>query len=91
MDSQFVYAMNYPYIYEGNDKETIRLLYPHACGKCSCPISPAWCSSFNTRYVDKVKIKDNPRSRFITVPFRETPAFEKHYNQRTRTEHIFGS
>ena len=36
----------------------------------------------------KVKIKDDPR--FITVPFRGTPAFEKLYNQRTAIERTFG-
>ena len=39
-------------------------------------------------YVGKVKIKDAPR--FITAPFRGTPAFEKLYNQWTSVERTFG-
>ena len=88
MEGQLVCAMNYPYVYGGNDNGTIRLLCPHACGKCDCPMGSAWCSSSNTGYVGKVKIKDNPR--FITAPFRGTPAFEKLYNQRTSVERTFG-
>lgn len=89
MDGQLVCAMNYPYVYGGNDNGTIRLLCPHACGKCNCPMGYAWCCSSNTGYVGKVKIKDDPR--FITAPFRETPAFEKLYNQRTSVERTFGN
>ena len=48
----------------------------------------AWCTSSNTGYIGKVKIKDDPR--FITAPFRGTPAFEKLYNQRTSAERTFG-
>ena len=48
----------------------------------------ARCTSSNTRYVGKVKIKDYPR--FITAPFRGTPAFEKLYDQRTSVERTFG-
>ena len=88
MEGQLVCAMNYPYVYGGNDNGTIRLLCPHACGKCDCPMGSAWCSSSNTGYVGKVKIRDNPR--FITAPFRGTPAFEKLYNQRTSVERTFG-
>ena len=35
-----------------------------------------------------MKIEDDPR--FITAPFRGTPAFEKLYNQRTSVERTFG-
>ena len=35
-----------------------------------------------------MKIEDNPR--FITAPFRGTPAFEKPYNQQTSVERTFG-
>lgn len=87
-DGQLVCAMNYPYVYGGNDKGTIRLLCPHACGKCNCPMGSAWCSSSNTEYVGKVKIEDNPR--LITTPFRATAAFVKLYNQRTSVERMFG-
>lgn len=88
MEGQLVCAMNYPYVYGGNDNGTIRLLCPHVCGKCNCPMGSAWCSSSDTGYVGKVKIKDAPR--FITAPFRGTPAFEKLYNQRTSVERTFG-
>ena len=81
MEGQLVCAMNYPYVYGGNDNGTIRLLCPHACGKCDCPMGSAWCTCAASGYVGKVKIKDDPR--FITAPFRGTPAFEKLYNQRT--------
>lgn len=87
-DGQLVCAMNYPYIYGGNDNGTIRLLCPHACGKCDCPMGAAWCSSSNTGYVGKVKIEDDPR--FITAPFRGTTSFTKLYNQRTSVERTFG-
>lgn len=88
MEGQLVCAMNYPYVYGGNDNGTIRLLCPHVCGKCDCPMGSAWCTSSKTGYVGKVKIKDDPR--FITAPFRGTPAFEKLYNQRTSVERTFG-
>lgn len=88
MEGQLVCSMNYPYVYGGNDNGTIRLLCPHACGKCNCPMGSAWCSSSNSGYVGKVKIKDNPR--FITAPFRGTQAFEKLYDQRTSVERTFG-
>ena len=48
----------------------------------------AWCTSAASGYVGKVKIEDDPR--FITAPFRGTPAFEKLYNQRTSVERTFG-
>lgn len=48
----------------------------------------AWCSTSNTGYVGKVKIQDDPK--FITSPFRGTPAFEKLYDQRTSVERTFG-
>ena len=73
MKGQFVCPMNYAYVYDGNDNGTIRLLCPHACGKCDCPMGSAWCTSVQSGYVGKVKIKDDPR--FITAPFRETEAF----------------
>ena len=88
MEGQLVCAMNYPYVYGGNDNGTIRLLCPHACGKCDCPMGSAWCTCAASGYVGKVKIKDDPR--FITAPFRGTPAFEKLYNQRTSVERTFG-
>uniref|UniRef100_UPI00405656B0 transposase n=1 Tax=Agathobacter sp. TaxID=2021311 RepID=UPI00405656B0 len=88
-EGQLVCAMNYPYVYGGNDNGTIRLLCPHVCGKCDCPMGSAWCSSAKSGYVGKVKIKDNPR--FITAPFRGTLAFEKLYNQRTEVERTFGN
>lgn len=88
MDGQLVCAMNYPYVYGGNDKGTIRLLCPHACGKCDCPMGSAWCSTSGSGYVGKVKIQDDPR--FITAPFRGTPAFGKLYDQRTSVERTFG-
>ena len=88
MEGRLVCAMNYPYVYGGNDNGTIRLLCPHACGKCDCPMGSAWCTCAASGYVGKVKIKDDPR--FITAPFRGTPAFEKLYNQRTSVERTFG-
>lgn len=87
-NGQLVCPMNYAYVYGGNDNGTIRILCPHACGKCDCPMGSSWCSSSSSGYVGKVKIKDN--TRFITAPFRETKAFEKLYNQRTSAEHMFG-
>lgn len=87
-NGQLVCPMNYAYVYGGNDNGTIRILCPHACGKCDCPMGSSWCSSSSSGYVGKVKIKDNPR--FITAPFRETKAFEKLYNQRTSVERTFG-
>lgn len=88
MEGQLVCAMNYPYVYGGNDNGTIRLLCPHACGKCDCPMGSSWCTSAASGYIGKVKIEDDPR--FITSPFRGTPAFEKLYNQRTSAERTFG-
>lgn len=88
LKGQLVCAMNYPYVYGGNDNGTIKLLCPHACGKCDCPMGSTWCTSSPSGYVGKVKIKDDPR--FITAPFRETPAYEKLYNQRTSVERTFG-
>ena len=88
MKGQLVCPMNYAYVYGGNDNGTIRLLCPHACGKCDCPMGSAWCTSAQSGYVGKVKIKDDPR--FITAPFRETEAFQKLYNQRTSVERTFG-
>ena len=88
MKGQLVCPMNYAYVYGGNDQGTIKLLCPHACGKCDCPMGSSWCTSAPSGYVGKVKIKDNPR--FITTPFRETKAFEKLYNQRTSVERTFG-
>lgn len=87
-NGQLVCPMNYAYVYGGNDNGTIKLLCPHACSKCDCPMGSAWCSSSPSGYVGKVKIKDNPR--FITAPFRETKAFERLYNQRTSVERTFG-
>ena len=87
-NGQLVCPMNYAYVYGGNDNGTLKILCPHACGKCDCPMGSSWCSSSSSGYVGKVKIKDNPR--FITVPFRETKAFEKLYNQRTSVERMFG-
>ena len=77
-ERQLVCAMNYPYVYGRNDNGTIRLLCPHACGKCNYPLGSAWCSSSDTVYVGKVKLKDDPR--LITAPFRGTLAFKKLYN-----------
>lgn len=88
MKGQLVCPMNYAYVYGGNDHGTIKLLCPHACGKCDCPMGSSWCTSAPSGYVGKVKIKNNPR--FITAPFRETKAFEKLYNQRTSVERTFG-
>ena len=53
---QLVCPMNYAYVYGGNDNGTIRLLCPHACGKCDCPMGSAWCTSAQSGYVGKVKI-----------------------------------
>lgn len=72
---------SYTPVFTKHSKGTIRLLCPHACGKCNCPMGSAWCSSSNTGYVGKVKIEDNPR--LITAPFRAAAAFVKLYNQRT--------
>ena len=88
MSGQLVCPMNYAYVYGGNDNGTIRILCPHVCGKCECPMGSAWCTSAQSGYVGKVKIKDNPR--FITAPFRDTEAFQKLYNQRTSVERTFG-
>ena len=88
MKGQLICAMNYAYVYGGNDNGTIKLLCPHACGKCICPMGSSWCTSSSSGYVGKVKIKENPR--FITAPFRETKAFDKLYNQRTSVERTFG-
>ena len=88
MKGQLVCPMNYAYVYGGNDNGTIRLLCPHACGKCDCPMGSAWCTSTTSGYVGKVRIKDDPR--FITAPFRESVAFQKLYNQRTCVERMFG-
>lgn len=41
MAEQLVCAMNYPYVYGGNDNGTILLLCPHACEKCNCPMNSA--------------------------------------------------
>lgn len=87
-NGQLICPMNYAYVYGGNDNGTIKILCPHACGKCDCPMGSSWCSSSSSGYVGKVKIKDDPR--FITSPFRETKAFEKLYNQRTSVERTFG-
>ena len=88
MNGQLVCSMNYAYVYGGNDNGTIKLLCPHACGKCDCPMGSSWCSSSPSGYVGKARIKDDPR--FITAPFRETEAFKKLYNQRTSVERTFG-
>ena len=88
MKGQLICAMNYAYVYGGNDNGTIKLLCPHTCGKCDCPMGSSWCTSSQSGYVGKVKIEDDPR--FITAPFRETKAFEKLYNQRTSVERTFG-
>jgi len=85
---QLICPMNYAYVYGGNDNGTIKLLCPHACGKCDCPMGSAWCTSSANGYVGKARIKDDPR--FITAPFRETKAFENLYNQRTSVERTFG-
>ena len=45
MKGQLVCPMNYAYVYGGNDNGTIRLLCPHACGECDCPMGFAWCTS----------------------------------------------
>lgn len=87
-DGQLVCTMNHPYVYGGNDNGTIRILCPHACGKCDCVMGSAWCTNAKSGYVGKVKIKDDPR--FITAPFRGTEAYEKLYNQRTSVERTFG-
>jgi len=87
-DGQLVCTMNHPYVYGGNDNGAIRILCPHACGKCDCLMGSAWCTNAKSGYVGKVKIKDNPR--FITAPFRGTEAYEKLYNQRTSVERTFG-
>lgn len=55
MKGQLVCPMNYAYVYGGNDNGTIRLLCPHACGKCDCPMGSAWCTSAQSGYVGKVK------------------------------------
>lgn len=47
----------------------------------------AWCTSPSSGYVEKLKIKDNPR--FITTPFQETKTFEKLYLQRTSVQQMF--
>ena len=88
LDGQLVCPMNYAYVYGGNDNGTIKLLCPHACGKCDCPMGSSWCTSSPCGYVGKARIRDNPR--FITAPFRETKAFENLYNQRTSVERMFG-
>ena len=88
MNGQLVCPMNYAYVYGGNDNGTIKLLCPHACGKCDCPMGSSWCTSSPGGYVGKARIRDNPR--FITAPFRETKAFENLYNQRTSVERTFG-
>ena len=80
--------MNYTYVHGSNDNRTIKLLCPNACGRCSCPIGSSWCTSSHSGYAGKVKMEDN--LRFIIVPFRETRAFEKLYNQRTSVERTFG-
>ena len=56
MKGQLVCPMNYAYVYGCNDNGTIRLLCPHACGKCDCPMGSAWCTSAQSGYVGKVKI-----------------------------------
>lgn len=38
MEGQLVCAMNYPCVHGGNDNGTVRLLCPHACGNCDCPM-----------------------------------------------------
>lgn len=65
MEGQFVCVMNYPYVYGGNNSGTIRILCPHANGKCNCSMGFAWCSSSNTGYVGKVKIQDSLRHHFV--------------------------
>ena len=87
MEVQLVCTINYPYVHGGNDNETIRILCPHACRKFDCPIGLAWCTSVTSGYVGNVKIEDDPR--FITAPFRGTPAFDKLYNQRTNVARAF--
>lgn len=78
-NGQLVCYMNCVYVYSNNDNGTIKIVYPHAHGKCNCPMDSSWCSSSSSGYVCNVKIKDNPM--FITAPFREAKAFEKLYNQ----------
>ena len=87
-NGQLVCSMNYPYVYGGNDHGVIRLLCPHVCGKCNCPMGSNWCTQAKSGYVGKVKIEDNPR--FVTAPFRGTKAFDLLYNQRTSVERTFG-
>ncbi len=87
-DGQLICSMNHPYVYGGNDNGTIRVLCPHACGKCNCVMGSAWCTNAKSGYVGKVKIKNDPR--FITAPFRGTEAYKKLYNQRTSVERTFG-
>lgn len=87
-EGQLICPMNFPYVYGGNDKGTIRLLCPHVKGKCDCPMGSEWCTSSPNGYVGKARIKDNPR--FVTAPFRGTDRFKTIYNKRTSVERTFG-
>jgi len=87
-EGQLICSMNFPYVYGGNDKGTIRLLCPHVHQKADCPMGAHWCTDAKSGYIGKVKIKDNPR--FVSSPMRGTPAWEELYNMRTSVERFFG-